>query len=249
MVMNHAGLEEGTHEELVQFAIEVFHRTLIHYGMWFREWERQLPDRDITSADGAVFPSILAVHMKRLGKLLGFSVDKDGIPTALRALTREQLMELTHAQALNWLATDGIWFQQIENTYGMDAAKSINDTCWSQFAPFEARRIKEMLKLGDHSGIQGLKKALSWRCYALVNKQSIHDVDEKSFVFQMNECRVQVTRQSKGLPDYPCHSAGITEFPYFARCIDSRIRTECVGCPPGEHPAEWFCAWKFILED
>lgn len=249
MSLNQPGLEDISHEDLLQFAIEVFHRTIVHYGLWFREWERQLPDRDIAQADGQVFRSVLAAHTKRLGKLLGFAVDKDGIPTALRALSREQLMELTRGQALNWLANDGIWFQQIENTYGMDSAKRINDTCWSQFAPYEARRIKEMLKLGDNSGIQGLKKALAWRCYALVNKQSIHDLDEKSFVFQMNECRVQVTRQGKGLPDYPCRSAGVVEFPYFARTIDPRIKTECVGCPPDEHPPEWFCAWKFTLED
>ena len=62
-----------------------------------------------------------------------------------------------------------------------------------------------------------------------------------------DECRVQAARKRKGLPDYPCKSAGMVEYPAFARTIDSRIRTECVGCPPDDHPAEWFCAWKFTL--
>ena len=60
---------------------------------------------------------------------------------------------------------------------------------------------------------------------------------------------VSVGRQRKGLADYPCKSAGMVEYPFFARAIDPRIRTECVGCPPDPHPQGWFCAWKFTLEE
>jgi hypothetical protein len=83
--------------------------------------------------------------------------------------------------------------------------------------------------------------------YALINKQSIEDVDDNCIIFRMNECRVQVARQRKGLEDYPCKSAGMVEYPYFAQAIDSRIKTECIGCPPDAHPKEWFCAWKFTV--
>ena len=38
------------------------------------------------------------------------------------------------------------------------------------------------------------------------------------------------------------------EYLSFARAIDPRIRTECVACPPDEHPDEWYCAWRFSLE-
>ena len=55
--------------------------------------------------------------------------------------------------------------------------------------------------------------------------------------------------QRKGLADYPCKSAGMVEYPFFARAIDPRITTECVGCPPDPHPQGWFCAWKFTLEE
>ena len=33
----------------------------------------------------------------------------------------------------------------------------------------------------------------------------------------------------------------------FRRTIDSRIETECIGCPPDKHPDDWFCAWKFTI--
>ncbi|MFW5855438.1 MAG: DUF6125 family protein, partial [Thermodesulfobacteriota bacterium] len=47
--------------------------------------------------------------------------------------------------------------------------------------------------------------------------------------------------------DYPCKSAGLVEYSYFAAGIDPRIRTECIGCPPDPHPEDWFCAWRFTM--
>ena len=67
-------------------------------------------------------------------------------------------------------------------------------------------------------------------------------------IFEMNECRVQTARIRKGLEDYPCKSVGMVEYPAFARTIDPRLVTECLGCPPDPHPKEWFCAWRFTLE-
>ena len=77
--------------------------------------------------------------------------------------------------------------------------------------------------------------------------QSFEDDGDGAFIFRMNACRVQVARKKKGLPDYPCKSAGLVEYSYFARAIDPRIRTECIGCPPDEHPDDWFCAWRFSI--
>jgi len=68
-------------------------------------------------------------------------------------------------------------------------------------------------------------------------------------ILYMNQCRVQEARKRKGLADYPCKSAGLVEYTYFARGIDARIHTECLGCPPDQHPDEWYCAWRFTLKD
>ena len=97
-------------------------------------------------------------------------------------------------------------------------------------------------------GLEGLAAALNFRLYARLNKQSVVSEDEGTLILRMNECRVQSARIRKGLADYPCKSAGLVEYSRFAEFIDPRIRTECIACPPDEHPAEWACAWKFILE-
>ena len=185
--------------------------------------------------------------MKRLSKTLGFEMDED-IPKPLLDLPDEKLNELKEKVAVNWLANDGVWFQAVEFSKGMFDAKRCNDTCWGYFSPLEAWSIKRFLKLPENSGLEGLKKALQFRLYATVNKQTICEETENSFVFQMNDCRVQSARKRRGLDDYPCKSGGLVEYTTFVEAIDSRIKTECIGCPPDKHPEEWYCAWRFSIE-
>lgn len=239
--------DELSQQELVKWIVEGFRRTLVHYGCWFREVEYQLGMERAVQVEKEAGDLSIGIILARLSKILGFELE-DGLPKTIRNMTKEQLLELLDGIGVNWLACDGVWFQAVEKRWGMDSAKRCNDTCWSRFSPYEAYRIKELLGLGSHPGLEGLKKALGFRMYARINKQSIHEVDEQSFIFRMDDCRVQSARRRKGLQDYPCKSAGMVEYPFFARSIDERIKTECVACPPDAHPDEWFCAWKFSLE-
>ncbi len=240
--------EDLPQEELVRAVMDAFRRILVHYGCWFREVEYQLgmSKAALIEADAGDFS--WQIMMKRLSSVLGFEVE-DGIPKKLKEMEREDLLSLLKAVAVNWLANDGVWFQAVEKRFGMDYAKRCNDTCWTRFSPYEAHRIKQLLDLPEQAGLEGLKRALGLRLYAQINRQAIEDVDEHSFIFRMEDCRVQSARKRKGLADYPCKSAGLVEYPYFAETIDSRIQTECIGCPPDEHPEQWYCAWKFTLKE
>jgi hypothetical protein len=235
-----------TNEELALFVVDLFHRIAVHHGLWFTEIVHQMGLEKALEVMEKAYSRSYDVQVKRLAKFFGFEL-QNGVPASLAAMPRESLLALTEEIAKNWLANDGLWFQAVEFDSGMFDAKRCNDSCWARFSPFEAWSIKRFLGLPKAGGLDGLKTALGYRLYARINKQSIGEETENSFVFMMNECRVQAARKRKGLADYPCKSAGIVEYPYFARTIDSRIRTECVGCPPDEHPDEWFCAWRFTL--
>jgi hypothetical protein len=240
--------EELSEAELIPWIMDGLRRTIVHYGCWFREVEYQLGMEKAMEVEAEAGDAAFAIILKRLSRVLGFEME-DGIPKALKALSKEKLLELMEAVGTNWLANDGVWFQAVEKRHGMYAAKRCNDTCWTRFSPYEALRIKRLLNLPALPGLEGLKAALGYRLYARVNEQTIEDVDERSFIFRMVECRVQSARKRKGLDDYPCKSAGLVEYPYFAAAIDPRIQTECVGCPPDPHPEEWWCAWKFTLKE
>jgi hypothetical protein len=233
-------------EETARLILDFFQRTMMHHAMWYAEVQHQLGREKALGVMEEVCKISYDIQLKRLGKILGFEMEGD-VPSGLLNLPDEKLSELRNGLAVNWLANDGVWFQAVENKYGMNDAKRCNDSCWAQFSPFEAWSVKKLLNLENSSGLEGLKKALQFRLYAAINKQSFSEEKENSFVFQMNDCRVQSARKKKGLTDYPCKSAGLVEYSTFAEAIDSQIKTECIGCPPDAHPNEWYCAWRFSI--
>ncbi|WDP92601.1 MAG: cytosolic protein [Desulfobacter sp.] len=235
-------------DEKQALVVDMLTRIIVHYGLWFNEVQHQLGmERALSALDKATKNS-LGIAMKHLSGALGFELE-NGMPKALAQLDDNTLETLLPAVAKSWLANDGVWFQAVEFDHGMNDAKRCNDSCWTRFSPYEAHAIKNILGLGERPGLEGLKKALNFRMYAFINRQTMVDEGPKSFVFEMSECRVQQARLRKGLDDYPCKSAGLVEYTYFARAVDPRIRTECIGCPPDAHPEDWFCAWRFILDD
>ncbi len=167
----------------------------------------------------------------------------------LGAFTKDELIDLLEDQAKNWLAHDGVWFQAVEKHYGIEKAIELDTEAWVRFTQIEARRIMKRLNIQVGGGIQALKQALQFRLYARINEQSLIEIDPKTLRFEMNDCRVQSARSRKGLTDFPCKSVGIAEYAFFAHTIDERIRTRVICAPPDPHPAEYYCAWQFTLEE
>lgn len=161
--------------------------------------------------------------------------------------TREQLEGMLEDAALNWLAHDGLWFLAVEGKHGLDAAMEADTKAWEGFTVIEAKRIMRRHGIAEGGGIPALARALRLRLYALINEQEIVEQTEDRLVFRMNECRVQSARRRKGLPDFPCKPVGVVEYAGFARTIDPRIETRCLGCPPDPHPEGWYCSWEFTL--
>jgi len=233
-------------EDKARLMLDFFHRTMMHHAMWFGEVAHQYGRERALEVMETAWENSYTIQLQRLSKIMGFELT-DGLPSSLINQTPEKSDALLSALAVDWLATDGVWFQAVESKYGMMDAKRCNDSCWAQFSPFEAWSVKKLLNLEDRSGLEGLKKALQFRLYAYINKQSITDETADSFVFRMDECRVQVARRRKGMDDYPCKSGGMVEFTEFARVIDDRIQMTCVACPPDVTTDVAFCAWKFSL--
>ncbi|MCK4273019.1 hypothetical protein KAU04_05200 [bacterium] len=163
-------------------------------------------------------------------------------------LPKEELLKLIEVYAKNWLAHDGCWFLATEEKYGMQAAIELDARSWERFAATEARRIMKTFQIPENGGLKALEKALGYRLYAPMNLQKVEWTDQGTMIFRMVTCRVQDARRRKGLPDFPCKPVGIVEFSTFAKTVDPRIETTCVGCPPDQ--VEGFtCGWEFKLKD
>jgi len=238
-------LEDLSQAELARYAVDAVRRTVLHYGIWFNEVVHQLGLEEAMRIEHEVSASALPVIMNRLARTLCFDTE-NGLPLWLVNMEKEKLLGLIDALSVNWLANDGLWFQAVEKSHGMYTGKRCNDTCWTRYSPVEASMIGSFLELPGQSGLDGLEQALRFRLYARINEQCSERSDD-GLVFRMVKCRVQEARKRKGLPDYPCKSAGVVEYATFARTIDPRIKTECIACPPDEHPESWACAWRFYI--
>ena len=163
-------------------------------------------------------------------------------------LSRETLEAMLLDFSKNWLAHDGLWFQAVEKQYGMTKAIELDTEAWEKFTVIEAKRIMKLHKIEPDSGLEGLKKALGYRLYAVLNEQEIRNETDSSFEFFMVDCRVQSARHRKEMPLFPCKSVGIVEYTGFAETIDARIKTEVICCPPDKEagPGQ-YCGWRFSI--
>lgn len=166
---------------------------------------------------------------------------------APQALSKEELLELIAMYSKNWLAMDGVWFQSIEQTRGMDEAMYHDAEAWRRFTVIEARRIKEFLHLPEHAGLEGLEQALSLRFYANLNRDEIIIQNKNTLLYRVLDCRVQDARRRKKMELHPCKTVGIIEYSEFARVIDDRFTCSCVSCYPDVTDTSCACAWKFTL--
>jgi hypothetical protein len=232
----------GTNADNVEALAGIIRQLAAHYGLWLAESVHQLGLDTALDAEAQAGDRLQAILTDKLERALGRE------PGGLLAGADPAALDRA-AQALRtgWLAADGVWFQAVEKLAGMDAAKRVNDTCWTRFAPLEARRAKANLHLPERGGIPALKAGLAARMYGRLNKWEFAGETDTSLIFRMTDCRVQTARKRRGLDDYPCKSGGIAEYTGFAREIDPRLRCECIGCPPDPHPEEWACAWRFTL--
>ena len=163
-------------------------------------------------------------------------------------MNKEEILGLLGDAAKNWLAHDGLWFQAVEQKFGMDAAIELDGKAWEKFTQIEAQRIMKRLNMQPGGGIPALIQALKFRLYAYINRQAIVETSDTHCIFRMESCRVQDARKRKNLPDFPCKPVGILEYTFFAKTIDPRITTRCIACPPDPHPDEYYCSWEFRIE-
>ena len=68
----------------------------------------------------------------------------------LAQFSKEELVELIELYCKEWLAMDGVWFQSIEQKYGMAEAMEHDANAWRRFTRLEAQKIKKFKAIRQH---------------------------------------------------------------------------------------------------
>ncbi|MFH2037312.1 MAG: DUF6125 family protein [Candidatus Zixiibacteriota bacterium] len=169
-----------------------------------------------------------------------------GIDT-FKDLPKGTLLGMLEDFAKNWLAHDGLWFQEVEKQSNMDIAIELDTNAWRRFSAIEAKRIMQRHHIPENGGLEALKEALKYRLYSALNEQAIVEEGDNWFMFAMIDCRVQSARRRKNMPLFPCKSVGKVEYEVFSSTIDPRIKCEVIAAPPDEKERDYYCGWKFSI--
>ena len=118
----------------------------------------------------------------------------------MEEFSREELLSLIETLAKNWLALDGVWFQAVEKSYGLEAALEMDYQAWRRYSSLETKRLMSWLGLPEGEGIIGLRQVLQIRPQSRVNRFEIMTPDDNTLIYCLKECRVQAARKRAGLP-------------------------------------------------
>ena len=92
------------------------------------------------------------------------------------------MIELTDEQATDFFrrcyaAVDGLWCMKVEEKYGFETALEIDNAVWQVFPKIQARKLKELTKLGN--GIEALRECFTTKLSLEGYSYKVEDVDDR----------------------------------------------------------------------
>ena len=83
-------IEDLDHEQTAKLVLDMFHRIIIHYALWFDEIKHQMGMEKALDILQIASKRGYDIQMKRLAKVLGFEM-RDSIPLPLLNMPKESV--------------------------------------------------------------------------------------------------------------------------------------------------------------
>ena len=166
----------------------------------------------------------------------------------LEDLSKETLIRLVEMYSKNWQTLDSLWFRNVENKYGLEAAVELDLKMWEEQAKVEARRIKEALDI-TQGGLTNVLKALRFMSWQLTTP--LFEYNEETpgrVVFYYPRCPVQEGRRRQGKKEFPCKFMKTKLLSNLAKEIEPRAEIRCLFCPPDPRPEDLWCKWELAMK-
>jgi len=161
----------------------------------------------------------------------------------IEEIPKEKIADFIFLHLRNLWAVDGLYYLEIENTFGTEAATEIDRKVWEVMGKIEARRLKKLFNISGSdipSMIEGLR--LSGWALDLEDKEIV--VEKDKAIVRNIQCRVQNTRIKRGLSEFGCKPVRWGFLKSFIKEFNPNIEVDCKVCPPDSHPDDLWCEWE-----
>jgi hypothetical protein len=150
---------------------------------------------------------------------------------------------LLHLRTL-W-TVDGLYFVNIEDAHGTEEATRIDANVWEITGKIEARRLKQFLGIQGDADLKTAFNANKLSGWALdLEGKEYSELKGDKMVMKNLECRIQKTRLSKDLGEFPCKKVRYGFLQAFFKEMNPNLQVDCIHCPPDEHPEGVWCHWE-----
>ncbi len=163
----------------------------------------------------------------------------------LESFSKETLIKLIKMYSRNWITVDGLWFSNVEEEYGLEAALKLDLKMWEAQPVIETKRLKETIGI-EGEGPSAVMKAINLQTYTPCMPPVVEEEPNK-VTLTFPHCLPQEARVRKGRGEFPCKPMGMACFANIAKVIDPRVKVSCLFCPPDPHPEDIWCKWELSI--
>ncbi len=165
----------------------------------------------------------------------------------LEALPKKTLIRLVKMYSRNWQTLDGLWFGNVEATYGLDAAVHIDLQNWEKQAIIEATRIRDTLEIRG-GGLTAVLTVLSFMSWQLTSPSfECETKNPTKVIIYYPHCAVQEGRAKLNKQVFPCKTMKLTLLSSIARVVEPEANVKCLSCPPDIRHLDYWCKWELSL--